>query len=365
MGALRDIVRGQSNLNIIGRAKTWAVLSSFLIVLSLVGIFGRHLNLSLEFKGGTALTVTPLKSGTKPADIEKALEQFKLAEATVQIQQQRGASNAEQALVRTKHIADRTQLGRVQNELQKFASQPDGVSIEDVGPSWGREISNKALRSLIVFLILVGIYIAIRFEPKMAIGAIAALFHDLLITIGIYALIGFPVSPATVIALLTLLGYSLYDTVVVFDKVRENVGLVGRSEKSTYSDVVNHSLNQVLMRSINTSLSTLLPIASLLAIGIVLLGAGTLKDLALALFIGTLVGTYSSIFVASPLLAVLKEREPQYQRIRARLETGGGPRAPRVPALQTAEGPTDVAPAPRPAATRPAPRPRKRKRKRR
>jgi preprotein translocase subunit SecF len=369
MGAIRQIVRGESNFNIIGRARRWAVVSGVLIVLSLVGLFGRHLNLSLEFKGGTALTVSPLTPGTKVADVQTALKPFNLTDFTVQIQQEKGGSNAEQALVRTHHIADRTVLANVQEALQKFATAPNGVSIDDVGPSWGHEVSNKAVRGLIVFLILVTFYIALRFEPKMAAGALAALFHDLLITSGIYALVGFTVSPATVIALLTLLGYSLYDTVVVFDKVRENVGLVGRSEKSTYTDVVNHSVNQVLMRSINTTLSTLLPIAALLGVGIVLFGAGTLKDLALALFLGTLVGAYSSIFVASPILATLKEREPQYKRIRARLEAGGGVRAPRVPvmpsaadvAAETAAEPVRAG-APAMRVPRAAPKPRKRKR---
>lgn len=370
MGAIKQIVRGESNFNIIARARVWAMVSGAVLLLSLIGFFGRGLNLGLEFKGGTSFTVPLTKAATVP-DIENALSGFKLGDVKIQIQKQRN-SDAQEALVRTKHI-ERDRLPQAREALAKAAGQSnaEAVSINDVGPTWGRQVSDKALRGLIVFLILVTIYISFRFEPKMAIGALVALFHDLIATAGLYALVGFEVTPATVIALLTLLGYSLYDTVVVFDKVNENVGLVGRAEGSTYTDMVNQSVNQVMMRSINTSLSTLLPIGALLFIGVFLFGAGTLKDLALALFIGTLVGTYSSIFVASPILAILKEREPQYRRIRARL--AGGTRAPaRVPAPAPAlPGGDDDVSAPssvRPAGAapmrvhRPTPKPRKRKR---
>jgi len=232
-------------------------------------------------------------------------------------------TNLKELFVRTPHEAQDKTL-EVQQALAQLAGQSDAnqANINDVGPTWGRQISSKALRGLIVFLILVTIYISVRFEPKMAVGAIAALFHDLLATAGIYALLGIAVTPATVIALLTLLGYSLYDTVVVFDKIKENVGASGSTGRQTYTDVVNSSVNKVLMRSINTSLSTLLPIGALLFVGVFLFHATTLEDLAVALFIGTIVGTYSSIFIASPILAALKEREPRYASVRERLATG-------------------------------------------
>ncbi|MDP9296821.1 MAG: protein translocase subunit SecF, partial [Actinomycetota bacterium] len=195
---------------------------------------------------------------------------------------------------------------------------PDSVNITDVGPTWGSQISRKMLEGLIIFLVLVTLYIAFRFEWKMAIGAQAALLHDLIITAGIYALVGREVTPATVIAILTILGYSLYDTVVIFDKVKENTESLAMVARDTYSGVVNTSLNQTLMRSVNTSLVVLLPILSLL-----LFGGDTLKDFAFALFIGVASGAYSSVFVASPILAVLKEREPRYQQIRAKAMRGG------------------------------------------
>ena len=187
------------------------------------------------------------------------------------------------------------------------------INIEDFSPTWGGQISQKALQGLIIFLVLVAIYIAFRFEWKMAASGLTALAHDLIITIGIYALVGREVTPASVIAVLTILGYSLYDTVVIFDRVRENTESVALVARDTYSGVVNLSLNETLMRSVNTSLVVLLPILALL-----LFGGDTLKDFAFALFVGVTSGAYSSIFIASPMLALLKEREPRYQQIRTR-----------------------------------------------
>ncbi len=203
------------------------------------------------------------------------------------------------------------------NALAKEAGiQPEEISVTDVGPTWGGTISRKALIGLIVFLLLVSVYISLRFEPKMAISALVAVGHDLIITAGVFALTGREVSPETVVAILTILGYSLYDTVVIFDKIKENTESVALVSRETYSGVVDISLNQTLMRSVNTSLVVLLPIGALL-----LFGGETLKDFAFALFVGVAAGTYSSIFVASPLLALLKEREPRYQQIRARVES--------------------------------------------
>ncbi len=295
----------------------------------------------------------------------------------------------EEILVRSAHIDDRQVFDAVQARLAETAGhvgadgEPDvdQVSIEDVGPTWGRQVSTKALQGLITFLILVTIYISIRFEWKMAIGALAALLHDLLATAGLYALVGFVVTPATVIALLTLLGYSLYDTVVVYDKIAENVA-ASAGGRRTYSQMVNTSLNQVMMRSINTSLSTMLPIGSLLFVGVFVFKADTLKDLALAMFIGTIVGTYSSIFVASPLLAWLKDKEPRYRMIRERLAEMGsrGPAGEEAveppPAVveEPAPEPSGAVtvterprrpPRPRPGGPRPRPRRKKRGKRRR
>jgi preprotein translocase subunit SecF len=193
------------------------------------------------------------------------------------------------------------------------------ISPSNVGPAWGKQVTNKAIQGLVLFLIAVIIYISIRFEPKMAVAAIIALIHDLVLTAGIYSITHFVVTPATIIALLTVLGYSLYDTIVVFDKVEENTrGLAGRSTQ-TYSEAAELAVNQTFMRSINTSLIALLPVSGLLFVGAFLLGAGTLKDLALALFVGLASGAYSSLFLATPLLADLKEREPQYQALQQRV----------------------------------------------
>jgi preprotein translocase subunit SecF len=193
------------------------------------------------------------------------------------------------------------------------------VKIQIVGPTWGAEVSANAARALVVFLVLVAIFIAIYFEWPMAAAAILALAHDVVITVGIYALSGFEVTPATVIGFLTILGYSLYDTVVVFDKVKENTKGITASSRVTYSEAANLALNQTLVRSINTSIVALLPVVSILIVGIVRLGSGTLNDLALALFIGMVVGTFSSIFIATPFLAQLKERQPEMQSLRKRV----------------------------------------------
>jgi preprotein translocase subunit SecF len=337
MPALRDIVRGEAHFNIIGRFRMWATISGIVLLASLGGLFGRGLNLSIDFKGGTSYTV-PIdassqlfnESDTKVVqDAQNAVAALGIPDVRAQTQVNR-TTNLKELFVRTPHEDQDTTL-KVQQALATLAGQSDAnqANINDVGPTWGKQISSKALRGLIVFLVLVTIYISVRFEPKMAVGAIAALFHDLLATAGIYALLGIAVTPATVIALLTLLGYSLYDTVVVFDKIKENVGASGSTGRQTYTDVVNNSVNKVLMRSINTSLSTLLPIGALLFVGVFLFHATTLEDLAVALFIGTIVGTYSSIFIASPILAALKEREPRYASVRERVATGNfGPGKP-------------------------------------
>jgi preprotein translocase subunit SecF len=216
-------------------------------------------------------------------------------------------------------------------------TKTDNVSLTSVGPSWGQEISDKALRALIFFLIAITLYITFRFELRMAIPTLVALVHDVLITIGVYSIAGFEVTPATVVALLTILGFSIYDGIVVFDKVEENTALVGAKENLTYSGMVNKSLNQVLMRSLNTSITALLPVASLLLLGSFVLGATTLEEFALALLIGLFAGAYSSIFIASPMLAWMKERVPRYRSVREKIEAKQG---------------TGLAPAPTPMPTK-------------
>ncbi|MGZ4145121.1 MAG: protein translocase subunit SecF, partial [Actinomycetota bacterium] len=248
MAGLRDIVRGEAHFNIIGRFRMWAMISGVVLLASLGGLFGRGLNLSLDFEGGTSFTV-PLTSSSplisEPdskavQDTQSALSRFNLGDVRPQLQQNR-TTGLKELFVRMPHITEATTRNDVQQALANLAGQPsiNEVNLTDVGPSWGHQVSSKALRGLIVFLILVTIYISVRFEPKMAVGAFVALMHDLLATAGIYALLGITVTPATIIALLTLLGYSLYDTVVVFDKIKENVGASGSTGRQSYTDVVN------------------------------------------------------------------------------------------------------------------------------
>ena len=207
--------------------------------------------------------------------------------------------------------------------MKAFNVDIENIDTQIIGPSWGKEITKKALYGLFGFLLVVIIFLAMTFEPKMALAAILAVIHDVFITVGIYAVVGFDVTPATIIGFLTIMGYSLYDTVVVFDKVRENTKSIAATGKSTYSDAANLAVNQTIVRSINTSIIALLPVGSILFVGAGLLGAGTLKDLSLSLFIGLAVGTYSSIFIAPPFLASLREKEPAMIALRKRVEARG------------------------------------------
>jgi preprotein translocase SecF subunit len=221
--------------------------------------------------------------------------------------------------------AEVTRVGQdVTAELARLTGTPESeITVDTVGPSWGQQISEKARTALVVFLIAITIFITIRFELKMAIATVVALFHDLLLVVGVYALLGFPITPATVVALLTMLGFSIYDGIVVFDRVDENTKMLSAKSKITYSQMANLSLNQVLMRSLNTSITSLLPILSVLIVGSFVLNASTLEEFGLALFLGLLSGAYSSLFIATPLLALLKEREPQYRDLRRQIEERG------------------------------------------
>ena len=298
---------------IIEHKKWWFLLSGTVILLSIVGLFFRGLNYSIDFNGGTQIVYED-KNGVSAAAVQSLLAgaPYNRSEAEVQI------VGGNQISVRTTSLTDLTADQRAQlvDALAKQAGvSASDVSVKVVGPTWGKQITRQAVVGLIVVLIAITLYITFRFEWKMAISAQVAMIHDVLITAGVYALTGRQVSPATVIAILTILGFSLYDTVVIFDKIKENTESPAMLAKDTYSGVVNTSVNQVFMRSVNTSLVVVLPILSLL-----LFGGVTLKDFAFAMLIGVITGAYSSIFVASPMLAVLKEREPRYVQLRARHE---------------------------------------------
>jgi preprotein translocase SecF subunit len=299
----------------------WFAFSATLIVLSLVVLFTMGVNLGIEFKGGYLLKVQL----EKPADVEEVRSMLD-AYADQGLDQtivQTGELETGPVLnLRMPYIEDsqirKDTIDAVTEEIDARYGIEEVLQEEQVGSEWGREVSTKALIALGVFLVVILIYITLRLEFKMAVTAIIALIHDTLITVGIYALTGRQVTPVTVIAFLTILGYSLYDTIVVFDRVEENSNLMARSGKISYADLVNESVNQTLMRSIGTTLTTLLPIITIL-----IFGGDTLKDFAFALFLGVFLGAYSSIFIASPLLAIWKEREPRYAAVREKVEAKG------------------------------------------
>ena len=308
---------GETSFNIIGNRKRWYSISAVFILISIAALVIQGLSLGIEFKGGSSYTVN--KSGITVEQARTVVEEAgipgevivqKIGDSKIRVQTgsltSSQSSTLEQALVSSFNVA------------------AEDIDTQIVGPSWGKEITKKALYGLIAFLLVVVLFLAMTFEPKMAIAAIIAVMHDVFITVGIYAVVGFEVTPATVIGFLTILGYSLYDTVVVFDKVRENTKSIAATGKSTYSDAANLAVNQTLIRSLNTSVIALLPVGSILFVGAGLLGAGTLKDLALALFIGLAVGTYSSVFIAPPFLASLREKEPAMIALSKRVAARGG-----------------------------------------
>lgn len=311
------LYRGETSIDFIGKRRRWYAISGILIIASAATLFTQGLHLGIEFKGGSSFTVT-----SNNVSISTAESALKDAGVTSQNIIQLIGDN--KVRVQTEPLSN-VQQNAVQDQLaQKFNVTIESIDSQIIGPSWGKEITRKALYGLFGFLIVVMLYLAMTFEPKMAISAIIAVLHDVFITVGIYALVGFEVTPATVIGFLTILGYSLYDTVVVFDKVHENTKSIVSSGKSTYTQAANLAVNQTLVRSFNTSLIALLPVGSILFVGAGLLGAGTLKDLSLALFIGLATGTYSSIFIATPILAVLREREPAMQALAKRVGSRSG-----------------------------------------
>jgi preprotein translocase subunit SecF len=321
-GRVRRFIDGESHIDFMGRTRMWFMLAVVSLTICALAVAIRGLNFGIDFTGGTSLIIENATASFTADDVRDALGELGVDEAVVQV-----TGNGSGALVSTTSLGEigGTQQREVVDRLAEVTgTNRDQIEVSAIGPRWGQQISQQALRGLGVFLLLVTVYISIRFEWRMGLAALATLVHDLLITVGIYAMLGFAVTPASVIALLSILGYSLYDTVVVFDRIDEDTQRLGSSSSRTYSDVANQSLNSVLVRSLSTSITSLLPVGGLLFIGAQLLGATTLQDLALALFIGMAVGIYSSLTVATPLLCWLKEREPRYRELRHRLETRRG-----------------------------------------
>lgn len=336
------LYRGEVSLNFVGRQRMWYAISGAILLISVVALLVRGLDFSVDFKGGAlfefrapAATLSQVQNAVADVGVDGALVQ----------QTTQGSQAGWQ--VQTKALTG-SQAVNVENSIASHLGiNSDSITTNTVGASWGSQITSKAIEALIAFLIVVVLYLSIAFEWKMAASAFVALLHDLVIATGVYALAGFQVSPASVIGLLTILGYSLYDTVVVFDKVRENTaGLLGGA-RTTYSQAANLALNQTLVRSINTSLIALLPVAAILVVSIAVLGKGNeLEDLALVLFVGMLSGTYSSICIATPVLADLKEREPQYKALAKRVATrAAGGRAAKRAAAKTQPARTGGVPA--------------------
>lgn len=317
MSLVRRLYRGETNFEFIGTKKRWYFASIALLVVCVISFAVRGFNFGIEFEGGNSFRFPAAVNGTS-VSLSQAEDAVGRANVEVVSAQLVGNGGTRSVLVKTPELtADQEQA--VKQEIVKAGVPEQDISIDAVSSSWGSDVTNKAIRGLVVFLIAVCAFIAVRFEWRMAVAAIIALFHDLLLSAGVYSLVGFEVTPSTVVGLLTILGFSLYDTVVVFDKVAENArGILGGS-RTTFSEQANLAVNQTLMRSINTSMIALLPVAGLLFVGAGLLGVGTIKDLALVLFVGLAAGAYSSLFLATPILCDLKERQPQYAALRKRV----------------------------------------------
>jgi len=317
-GMIGRLYRGETTFNFVGRRWWGFGISIAFVVVTVVSLFAQGLNLGIDFKGGVAWEVPA--STITIEDVRTILDANEIPTSDAKIQILNGAEGQR----------IRAQVGEISTEtrtvVQAALSVKAGVDLQEVSvasvsSSWGRNITEKAVRALLTFFVIVSMYIAWRFEWKMAIAAILAMMHDVLISVGVYAVFGFSVTPATVIAFLTILGFSLYDTIVVFDKVHENTTRYSAS-KVSYGDIINVSMNQVLMRSINTSLAAVLPVLSLLVLGSWIMGAIALQEFALALLVGMLLGAYSSIYIATPLLAVFKGRELKFRSLQGNLRLG-------------------------------------------
>jgi preprotein translocase subunit SecF len=357
---VRQIVRGENAIDFQKWWKRGLVLSLVLVAISVGSLFGRGLNLGIDFEGGTSWEVPA--SGVSVSEAREALGDVGQAQAKIQI--------VGTDLLRVQADAsDVDTQDQVRSRLAELADVDVGdVSVSTVGPTWGSEITRSAVRALIIFMVVILIYLTVRLEWQMAVATVVAMAHDIIISVGVYSIFQFEVTPGTVIAFLTILGYSIYDTIVVFDKVKENEAKVGLANRMTYSDMVSLSMNQVLLRSINTTVVAILPILSILVVGAQMLGAVTLQEFGLALFIGMMVGAYSSLFVAAPIAALLRERESRFRSVRQRIESTRGTGAPSIVAgaPEAAEVPGSPPTAPRqkpsvgtPMTTAIPPRPRK------
>jgi preprotein translocase subunit SecF len=324
MNLWQRLNRGETKVDFVGKRRLWFRLSVGAIAITIVALVVRGgLNLGIEFEGGVSVT-GPNPAGASIEDFRTVTDEVGIGDAVIQL-----VNDGDGFRVQTVALDPALETDLLDGIARVSGNERTDLSIDAVGPSFGALILRQSLVALIVFLVAVTLFMTWRLELKMALAGLVALIHDLALTTGVYALTGFEVTPATIVALLTILGYSLYDTVVVFEKIREMEGQYG--DRLTYSEVVNRSMNLVLSRSLNTSLTSLLTVGSILFVGSFVLGATTLEDFALALFVGLAVSTYSSIFVAAPLLAGWKEKEEAWahrrRKIEARLRTESQPAA--------------------------------------
>jgi preprotein translocase subunit SecF len=366
MSIFRQLYRGETRFDFIGSRRRWYLASGVLLLICVLAFVFRGFNFGVEFAGGSQFQIQAQGTSISAHQAEDAFRSANLPPEGAA--QEVGSGSTRQIVVKTQNV-DSAEQARVVSSVAHTLSIPTTkISAKTVSSDWGHDVSVKAIQALIIFLIVVSIYISIRFQWRMAVGALVALIHDLVLTAGIYSVVGFEVTPSTVVGLLTILGFSLYDTVVVYDKVSENSRDLLAGSRMTFSEAANLAVNQTLMRSINTSLISLLPVAGLLFVGAGILGVGTIEDLALILFVGLASGAYSSLFLATPIVCDLTERQPSYRALAKRVaakrasERAAAERATAEPSLAGAgserrnRGP---APAPRPGA-RPQPRPRRR-----
>jgi preprotein translocase subunit SecF len=320
MSLISDVYGNRNDLNFVRTWRPFGIVSIVLVAIAIGSLIFQGLHLSIDFEGGSLWEVP--SSSITISKAEDVLAQF--GDTAAEQFQEATTSDGVRVLRVSGRVNTIEESQKVADALAKAAGiDSTAVAVTTVGPSWGKDITRTARNSLIIFMVLVASYIAWRLEPKMAIAALVAVIHDILLTVGFYSLFQIEVSPATVIAFLTILGFSLYDTIVVYDRIQENDIRLTRTGQYTYTTVVRRSLNQVLMRSVNTTIVTLIPVLTMLVIGQYVFGEPTLGDFSLALLIGLASGAYSSVCVAAPLTAVLKEREPKFIEIRERLVAKG------------------------------------------
>ncbi|AEB44058.1 protein translocase subunit SecF [Micromonospora maris] len=324
------LYRGEAGLNVVGRRKMWFTAAAVLVLIALASILIKGFNPGIEFAGGNSFQI-PTSVGTMQQAEETAGESLSTAGAHVVTAQQVGGAGGSFYELRTTQL-DQSQAETVRLDMaERFGIDANDISANRVSEAWGSQVTNRALLGLVIFIALVTAYLVLRFEWQMAVAAIFSLVMNLVLTAGIYSIVGFEVTPSTIIGFLTILGFALYDVVVVFDKVQENARGITANNNQTYGEAANLAVNQSLMRSVNTSVVALLPVGGILFIGAGLLGAGTLKDLGLVLFVGMAMAFITSITLATPLLVVLKNRDPRIQAHNKRVEAR---RANPVPAKE-------------------------------